>query len=206
MTIVPEPKERYVALGGDQLVVPDAWRIIATMNVFDKSLLYEMSYALMRRFAFIEVPSPDDSPDGDFHQLIDAAAVDDGGEYVATAASTAKTLMKVRRVKDIGPASYIDIARFAAKWLEEPAADDSGELAWEAFYSFLLPQFEGVDEREGRDLYRILISIVSQTDSNTRLIKGTLKSVLGVSNFALSPEASQAEEDTQREHGDSMSE
>ena len=28
------------------------------MNVFDKSLLFEMSFALMRRFAFIEVPSP----------------------------------------------------------------------------------------------------------------------------------------------------
>ncbi len=25
------------------------------MNVFDKSLLFEMSFALMRRFAFIEV-------------------------------------------------------------------------------------------------------------------------------------------------------
>ena len=28
------------------------------MNVFDKFLLFEMSYALMRRFAFIEVPAP----------------------------------------------------------------------------------------------------------------------------------------------------
>jgi MoxR-like ATPase len=40
------------------LQVPGTWRIIATMNVFDKSLLFEMSFALMRRFAFIEVPSP----------------------------------------------------------------------------------------------------------------------------------------------------
>src|SRR3954449_12513818 len=38
--------------------VPPRWRIIATMNVFDKNLLFEMSYALMRRFAFIEVMSP----------------------------------------------------------------------------------------------------------------------------------------------------
>ena len=28
------------------------------MNVFDKNLLFEMSYALMRRFAFIEVGTP----------------------------------------------------------------------------------------------------------------------------------------------------
>src|SRR5438477_5473985 len=38
--------------------VPPHWRILATMNVFDKNLLFEMSYALMRRFAFVEVISP----------------------------------------------------------------------------------------------------------------------------------------------------
>ena len=42
----------------DVVKIPASWRIIATMNVFDKSLLFEMSFALMRRFAFIEVPSP----------------------------------------------------------------------------------------------------------------------------------------------------
>ena len=42
----------------DVIRVPANWRIIATMNVFDKNLLFEMSYALMRRFAFIEVGTP----------------------------------------------------------------------------------------------------------------------------------------------------
>ena len=44
----------------DVIRLPSKWRIIATMNVFDKNLLFEMSYALMRRFAFIEVGAPDD--------------------------------------------------------------------------------------------------------------------------------------------------
>src|SRR6056297_721171 len=44
----------------DVIKLPSSWRIIATMNVFDKNLLFEMSYALMRRFAFIEVGTPDD--------------------------------------------------------------------------------------------------------------------------------------------------
>ena len=43
----------------DPIRVPASWRIMATMNMFDKNLLFEMSFALMRRFAFIEVPSPD---------------------------------------------------------------------------------------------------------------------------------------------------
>ena len=44
----------------DAIRVPATWRIIATMNVFDKNLLFEMSFALMRRFAFIEVGTPDE--------------------------------------------------------------------------------------------------------------------------------------------------
>src|SRR5215208_1692959 len=39
----------------DAIRLPATWRILATMNVFDKNLLFEMSYALMRRFAFVEV-------------------------------------------------------------------------------------------------------------------------------------------------------
>jgi hypothetical protein len=40
-------------------------------RVFDKTLLFEMSYALMRRFAFIEVSSPDDPI---FEELIEGWA------------------------------------------------------------------------------------------------------------------------------------
>src|SRR5438309_11002717 len=46
--------------GTDPIRVPATWRIVATMNVFDKNLLFEMSFALMRRFAFIEVVPPDE--------------------------------------------------------------------------------------------------------------------------------------------------
>lgn len=34
------------------------WRVIGTMNTFDKAALYQLSYAFMRRFAFVEVPAP----------------------------------------------------------------------------------------------------------------------------------------------------
>jgi hypothetical protein len=35
------------------------WRIIGTMNVFDRSLLFAMSFAFMRRFAFVDVDLPE---------------------------------------------------------------------------------------------------------------------------------------------------
>ncbi|HVH51421.1 MAG TPA: hypothetical protein VM690_04700, partial [Gaiellaceae bacterium] len=124
-------------VGADVLEIPESWRIIATMNVFDKSLLFEMSFALMRRFAFVEVPSPSVS---DFEALIDES-VDGDSE----AAFVAKQLLGLRRLKDLGPAVFIDLARFAR---ERRALGDvsNRQLAFEAFYSYLLPQFEGIDE------------------------------------------------------------
>jgi MoxR-like ATPase len=72
----------------DVLEIPASWRVVATMNVFDKSLLFEMSFALMRRFAFVEVPSP---PQNDFEALIDEQVQGDTG-----AAQLAEDLLRLR--------------------------------------------------------------------------------------------------------------
>lgn len=40
------------------LKVPYSFRIIATMNSYDRTLLFRLGFALMRRFAFIEIKSP----------------------------------------------------------------------------------------------------------------------------------------------------
>ncbi len=45
-------------------VIAPAWRIIGTMNVYDKSSLFQLSFAFMRRFAFIDVDLPDDQSYG----------------------------------------------------------------------------------------------------------------------------------------------
>lgn len=44
---------------GYNYYIPTDWRLLATMNTADKSSLYQMGYAFMRRFAFIAVPVPD---------------------------------------------------------------------------------------------------------------------------------------------------
>ena len=38
--------------------IPSDWRLLGTMNTVDKSSLYQMGHAFMRRFAFISVPVP----------------------------------------------------------------------------------------------------------------------------------------------------
>jgi MoxR-like ATPase len=52
-----EPDPESIVTSTDY-VVPDDWRLLATMNTFDKSSLYDLSYALSRRFSYIHVPAP----------------------------------------------------------------------------------------------------------------------------------------------------
>jgi MoxR-like ATPase len=167
-----------VATGADVLPVPADWRIVATMNVFDKSLLFEMSYALMRRFAFIEVPAPGKAR---FEELIDKWAGDSGAAGEAT-----KKLLPIGEVKEIGPAVYRDIARFAAARLSIDAEMPVEELCFQAFYSYLLPQFEGLGDDHGAELERALLEVTGPTLAPR--VRQTLTRVLGLDLGELSPD------------------
>src|SRR3954452_10081958 len=121
----------------DVIRVPPRWRIIATMNVFDKNLLFEMSYALMRRFAFVEVTSP--GPEV-FERLLEGP-----GEVL-------KKLLMLRQFRDLGPAVYLDAAKYAARRAEDEPTES--RLLYEVFYAYFLPQFEGMDDARASQLYR----------------------------------------------------
>jgi MoxR-like ATPase len=169
LALVPEDASHKLGDTADVLTIPSGWRVIATMNVFDKSLLFEMSFALMRRFAFIEVPSPTDA---DFDALISAQT--EGDE---AAAEIARRFLGLRALKDLGPAVFMDLARYvrARRAIGEV---NSCQLAFEAFYSYLLPQFEGLDEVQGENLFRDVRKLVGAAQE-TRL-RQTLRSVLGL--------------------------
>ncbi|MCO8254537.1 AAA family ATPase [Haladaptatus sp. AB618] len=47
-----------IARDRDRFPVTPAWRMIGTMNTFDKTSLYDLSFAFMRRFSFIHVGVP----------------------------------------------------------------------------------------------------------------------------------------------------
>jgi MoxR-like ATPase len=159
LSIVPpgeEPPEKT-----DVIRVPANWRIIATMNVFDKNLLFDMSYALMRRFAFIEVGTP---PDHAYETLLDGP----GGLVVQ--------LLPLRRFSDLGPAIYLD----AAKYVARRAKDDVTEsrLIYEVFYAYFLPQFEGMEDRRATQLYRMVARHLDPPEQSEA--QRTIQDVLGV--------------------------
>lgn len=95
----------------------------------------------------------------------------------ATAQKVTKRLLAVRSIKDIGPAAFRDIARYV-KTRRTLDAITEEQLAFESFYSFLLPQFEGIDDDQGRKLRDALMPAVGASN-RSRLIK-TLNTVLGL--------------------------
>jgi MoxR-like ATPase len=137
------------------------WRIIATLNAFDKNLLFEMSYALMRRFAFIEVGTP---PESDYRALLAGP-----GELVAR-------LLSVRALRDLGPAVYLDAARYAARRLEDGVTES--RVLYEVVYAYLLPQFEGVDDLAGGKFYDLVAAELDPVEQKE--LRRTVEATLGV--------------------------
>lgn len=145
----------------DPIRVPVGWRIIATMNVFDKSLLFEMSFALMRRFAFIEVPAP---PEEAYQSLIEG-----DGEIVSR-------LLPLRELKELGPAIYIDAARYAAIRLK--TQPNESRVLYEVFYGYFLPQFEGFDDDQAAKLLTLVQPFLEPAEQAEA--RRSIEDILGV--------------------------
>jgi hypothetical protein len=145
----------------DVIRLPSKWRIVATMNVFDKNLLFEMSYALMRRFAFIEVGAPDDES---YRRLLDGPGV------------IVSKLLCLRKFTDLGPAVYLDAAKYAARRSQD--GPTPSRLLYEVFYAYFLPQFEGFDDIRATKLYRTIEGLFDPPEQAE--VQRTMGEVLGV--------------------------
>jgi hypothetical protein len=121
-----------------------------------------MSYALMRRFAFVEVSSPSDAV---FEHLLGMP----GGEVV-------KQLLPLRQFRDLGPACYLDAARYAHRRAAD--APTHSRLTYEVFYGFFLPQFEGMDENRAAQLYKVVAACLDPAEQAEA--HRTIGDVLGV--------------------------
>ncbi|MEY2571770.1 MAG: 5-methylcytosine-specific restriction enzyme [Acidimicrobiaceae bacterium] len=128
---VPEPSE--------PICVPKSWRIIATMNTTDRGHLFGLSRALMRRFAFVHVGSPD----ADVFERI----VGGPGSVIAP-------LCAIRSLQDLGPAIYCDAADLAAARLDDGATESAALL--DAFTAYVLPQLDPLPVEGIAELLAIL--------------------------------------------------
>ncbi|NJN18181.1 MAG: CHAT domain-containing protein [Oscillochloris sp.] len=141
----------------DYVVHPN-WRIIGAMNVYDRASLFAMSFAFMRRFAFIDMDVPEialydelvsrwigqkDLSEGDRAQLLDRVR-------------TLLTMRVLMERRALGPAIIKDMvqhvcARFGAT--DDTAVPD---LLAEAFMLYAVPQLDALDQAAIVAIYQSL--------------------------------------------------
>ena len=146
------------------------WRIVATMNVYDKNFLYEMSYAFMRRFAFIYVDIPKEEY---YEKLVDSWAGDSISE------DTKKGLMKLTKLggRRIGPAVIKDIVDYL-----KMAGNREIERLAEAVVAYILPQLEGIEKAKMEEAWRKIGKQVFKNNieiANTK-VKPIFEEIMGI--------------------------
>jgi MoxR-like ATPase len=112
------------------------WRIIATMNSYDKNSLFMMSFAFMRRFAQIHIPIPTDEQ---LFELIDSRAIP-----YNQVNNLLKDLVK-KTPRKLGAAIFIDLMNY----MEE----SEGSNIAHGLCSLVVSQYEGIGLKAIKKLY-----------------------------------------------------
>jgi MoxR-like ATPase len=136
--------------------IPADWRLIATMNTFDKTSLYEMSYAFMRRFAFIPVDIPKEINEGLINNYLEKWEIEGNVEITDR---LFKIWVIINNYRKIGPAIIEDIY----KYVEATEHDFTSALIM-----YVLPQFEGLDEDKLVEFVKEILKEIN--DESDRLI------------------------------------
>lgn len=162
----------------DAFPVTPSWRLIATMNTYDKTSLYEMSYAFMRRFNFVHVGVPPLTTNDEVRtSLLDP----DGTNNYATAWLTDdETLQPVlqdvfpviavlwQRINEhrvIGPSIVYDIIRYLASY--DDIDGTRTDALTSAVVSLVYPQLEGMRPEKQKQLIRSLTAQNVDTENGS---------------------------------------
>lgn len=151
-TILPKPKadpaEHEFAPG-------PAWRLIATINSIDKASLYQMSYALSRRFGWVYVDVPTDLRAFilAYLQKVDAGLAVAAGDTCPLATVWGA----INSVRAIGPAPIIDMVQAIkvlapdSSFFGAPDAPMKSALL-DAMDMALLPMLDGIVLQDAKEL------------------------------------------------------
>ncbi|HEX8703061.1 MAG TPA: AAA family ATPase [Myxococcaceae bacterium] len=131
--------------------VSRTFRVIATMNTWDKTSLFRLSYAVQRRFAVIHLGIPEDDA---YARLLSRAALLPGLDPPLDEPTVRRLTQLFQRkgllaYREVGPAVAIDIVRY----MRRRAA--AGDALAEALGMFLLPQLEGFDPETARNVHAL---------------------------------------------------
>ena len=143
--ILPKPKP---GTAEHEFAPKPGWRIIATINSMDKAALYQMSFALTRRFGWIYVDIPSDLQGFLLAIMRRWEMVGQEDEPAGEMALTG-IWRAVNAVRVIGPAPILDMLKTVREiesetdFLRAPTGDEATAYL-DGFYMYLLPMLDGI--------------------------------------------------------------
>lgn len=162
------------SVGARAYAIHPSWRIIGTMNVYDKASLFSMSFAFMRRFAFIDVPLPGQET---YQRLIAHFLRRRGllgpGETLADAPPALAKFAALLNTgpgndlmnhRGIGPAIASDVLRYVAARCGGQAGSVRLAHIAEAVSLYLAPQLDGLDQTRIVAIRKFLMGILPERD------------------------------------------
>lgn len=136
--------------GAGPYTLTPSWRLIGTLNVSDKTTLFTLSFAFLRRFAVIDVPLP---PKPAYRALFESRCSDMAEPRRGEIVDAGMALAFGRR--QLGPAILLDIARFVSMGLTPTVSGRPYEDPVEAFLTaarlYAVPQYEGATTADIED-------------------------------------------------------
>lgn len=139
------------------------WRLLATMNTYDKASLYEMSYAFMRRFAFVDVSVPTDEITErlleKYIEVWEEIELDKVNSSLGTIKGIWSAMNEGKRA--IGPAIIRDILLFIQE-------SNDGKIV-PALKLYVLPQLEGMVRADQADIINGILKHIDDADEKESL-------------------------------------
>lgn len=156
----------------NQYLIPNDWRLIGTINTFDKASLFEMSYAFMRRFAFIPISIPQNINEELIKEYLSCWGIDNKliGE-TSLANGLCDIWIIINKYRAIGPAILKDIANYI-----------QDEKDWiSSLIVYVMPQFDGVDEIQIKQFCDELLDVnIKGVVEEIPKLKAFIKEFLGI--------------------------
>ena len=168
--ILPRPKPNPAQ---HEFAPKPGWRIIATINSIDKAALYQMSFALTRRFAWIYIDAPRDLNAFLIEIMVRLRFADTEGKPEGPI-PLALIWGAVNRARVIGPAPVIDMMKAIhamdanVDLLASPTGSQPA-VYLDSFFMYVLPMLDGIQRRQAAELTEAVGSALHLLEDSTEL-------------------------------------
>jgi 5-methylcytosine-specific restriction protein B len=176
--ILPKPKSGTAA---HEFAPGTGWRLIATINSIDKASLYQMSYALSRRFGWVYVDAPRDHS-GFIRQFLGRLNPQVPAPSPELTCPLADLWTAINAVRVIGPAPIID-AILAMKAIDPtveffgPANAVTRSAMLDALDMVMLPMLDGIVHQDAMSIADAAINAFSFTGAEQAQIRARLEAI-----------------------------